>query len=293
MISIEKDKYKLLKKIKDPKFNIDNIDRYYLSIQLGVRDFQVFILDGADRRALLLEDYIFEETNNIDALIEILKRAFDNHHLLLAGFWKSVSVIFKNRKFALVPEIFFSRDNAVQLLSLNHQVNKNTTSILSLHHQKASFVNVFGAEKKLIDFFNNIYKTKKVKYMHQSSPVINGSLKVTDNNFLVYIDRFNLHISVIQNGSLLFYNQFLIKKIEDYTRYIKLVAADLKIDLSNTEILLYGFLGKNTPQFKYLEKNVQNIKLGGRPKGIKFGYVFDEIADHQYFDIYSLYSIAG
>ncbi len=293
MISIEKDKYKLLKKIKDPKFNIDNLENYYLSIQLGVRDFQIFIFDGKDRRALLLEDYIFEESKMLTSHLDTLRTIFDNHHLLLAGFWKAVTVIIKNRKFTIVPESFFQKEQAYQYLSINHAIDTESHSVLSLHHQKASLVNIFGMERELVNFFNNIYINKKVKYMHQGSPLINGALKLNEDAFIVYVDRFNLHISITKSGKLTFYNQFPVKIIEDFTRYIKLVARDQGIDLSQQKVLVYGFVGQNSTQYNFLNQNLANLQFGERPKGIQFGYVFDEVADHQFFDLFSLFSIAG
>ncbi len=287
MISIEKGKYKLLKKIKDPKFNIDKLEHYSLSIQLGIRDFQVFIFDTLEKRALLLEDYIFDQAHDASIVLENIKEIIDNHHLLAAGFWKSVTVIFKNRKFVLVPEQFYVKEQAFTYLKYNHTINSGDT-VFSIHHKNA-FVSVFAAEKKYTEFFRTMYPNKKVKFLHQSSPLINGTRKLSPETFLMYVDRFNLHLGVTRNGNLHYYNQFQIKKMEDFTRYLKLVASDLNINLSQTKIQAYGFLGQNTPQYKYLKQHIPQISLGNRPKGINFGYVFDEIGDHQFFDVFSLY----
>lgn len=293
LIKIEKDSYKLIKKIKDPKFNIDELENYSLSIQLGVRDFQVFIFDNRNKRALLLEDYIFEKEASNQLRLKLLKHLFDNHHLLAAGFWKNISVLIKNKKFTLVPQQYYQKEYTIDYLSLNAAFTSVSETSRSIIHQKAALVNIFALDKDTQQFFNSAYPHKKVRYLHQSSPLINGALSAAtpgDSRMIIYVDRFLLHIIVVAGGLLKYYNQFSIKKIDDYIRYLKLVASELKIDLNREKTVVYGFLGKNTPHFKFLSQAIQNISLGRRPSSLNFGYVFDEVQDHQYFDLYSLYS---
>lgn len=293
MATIEKDSYKLLKKIKDPKFNIDELENYSLSVLLGVRDFQVFIFDNKNRRALLLEDYIFERETDTPVRLKLLKHLFDNHHLLTAGFWKSISVLVKSKKFTIVPEKYYQKEYNSSYLSLNSVFIRDSEISQSIYHQQASLVNVFAVDKEIHQFFTDTYPNKQVKFLHQSSPLINGAIengKSENRKLIIYVDRFLLHIIVVSAGVLKYYNQFPIKKVDDYVRYSKLVAAELEIDLSKEETIAYGFLGKNTPHYKYLSQNIRNIQLGKRPKNLNFGYVFDEVQDHQYFDLYSLHS---
>ena len=94
---------------------------------------------------------------------------------------------------------------------------------------------------------------------------------------------------MVKSGKLLYYNQFQIKKMEDFTRFTKLVASELQVKLEKTKIVAYGFIGKNSPQYNYLKQHFPQLTLGEKPRQIKFGYVFDEIPDHHFFDVFSLY----
>ena len=47
--------YKLIKKIKDERFDVDLINRYDLLVHVGSRDLQVGVIDSAEKRMLLLE----------------------------------------------------------------------------------------------------------------------------------------------------------------------------------------------------------------------------------------------
>jgi hypothetical protein len=129
--------------------------------------------------------------------------------------------------------------------------------------------------------------------VHQSSVLIDRAIAKSrldsKETLLLYIDRFSLHIAVAQGGSLRFYNQFPIKKFEEYIRFVHMVTNELGLRHKEARMLLYGYLGKNTPHYEELKKAMGQLQLGTRPEGLTFGYVFDEVSDHQYFDLYGIY----
>jgi hypothetical protein len=291
-ISNIKDSYKLLKKIKDPKFEVDRLDSYNLSLHLGKRDFQVLVSDTVSNKCLLLEDYVFHKSESTDKKLKFLEYIFDDHHLLMAGFWKSINFSWKNRKFSFVPSEIFSEESLSGYLRLNARVDENTERLFTSYHPDNGFVNVFAGEKIIADFIESTYTNKKVRFMHQSSVIAEGALQKSKENstqVIVFIDRFTLHLIVFENNNLRFYNQYLISKFEDYFRYIRLVAKELNLDLRNQPIMIYGYIGKKTPHFLALQKMLTSLNFGERPKEMKYSYVFDEITDHQYFDLFSIY----
>ena len=292
-MNITKQSYKLYKKIKDPKFNIESLEHYNLSVSLGVRDFQVFVVDVKNRRPLLLEDFIFDKTHSVNHRIEILEHIYENHHLLSAGFWNNVSVIVKNKFFSLVPLELFSKSFCSSYLSLNTEFDESEVNIHSIAHKNMGFANVFCTHKAVDAFFEPKYANKKVKYIHQCSSLINGANSIFSKEgdvVVLFLERGFFHIMVFKAGKFYYYNQFTVSKIEDYLRFTKLVAAEVNLKIESDKFIVSGFIGKNTPHFDFLKKHIKNISLHERPKYFKYGYVFDEVAEHQYFDIYSLYS---
>jgi hypothetical protein len=287
-----KDSFKLLKKIKDPKFEIDRLDYYSLSLHLGKRDFQVLITDTTSNRCMLLEDYVFHKSEPTDVKLKILEYIFDDHHLLMAGFWKSISFSWKNKKFSFVPSEIFSEEAISGYLKLNADLDADGDRVFTSFHPENKFVNVFAGEKSIAGLVESTYPNKEVRFIHQSSVIADGAMEKSkhhDENIIVFVDRFTLHVVVMSKGHLKFYNQFPIVKFEDYLKYIRLVATELNLDLINQPISIYGYLGKKTPHFLALQKKLQSLKFGDRPENMQFSYVFDEITDHQYFDLFSIY----
>ncbi len=283
--------YRLLKKIKDPKFEIDRLEYYSLSLHLGQRDFQVMVADTTTNQCLLIEDYVFDQVESNEQKLEIIRHIFDDHHLLKAGFWNSVTVSWKNKKFSLVPSELYSESVVSGYLRMNAPFEPDNDVLFSLPHQNGDLVNVFAGERMIMNFINATYQNTDVHFMHQSSALIDGTLHLTkeNNNIVLYIDRFSFHIIVSNGNKLRFYNQYPIKKFEDYQRFMKLVSKELSLNLQSAHITVYGYLGKNTPHFLELKKHIGMLQLGNRPTNLKFSYVFDEISDHQYFDLFCIY----
>ena len=94
-------RHKLIKKIKDEKFDEEKLQRYVLLTQIGAKDFQIAVVDSDDNRLIFFEDYVFSEVSTQAELNVALQSLFDSHELLLAGFWKEIRVSIKNNKFIM------------------------------------------------------------------------------------------------------------------------------------------------------------------------------------------------
>ena len=290
-MTVSSTQFRLLRKAKDPKFNIDDLEHYNLMLQAGFSDIQLCITDSRKNRILLLEDYVMPGVTNHIESVECLDCLFDDHHLLLAGFWNKIKVLVKNKRYSLVPKDLFVEENAKDYIRTNAPLNDHQHEYFHNYYKDLSLVNAFAVSNQVINFIDKTYKSKKVQYFHQGSAFINGFNRYFEgdklNNVCLYLDRFVLHIAVFKKGKFRFYNQFPVKKFEDYIRYANYVIEELSINRMMDKFHVWGYLGGNSKHFKILKKNYPTLELGERPKGIKMGYVFDEIPEHKYFDLLS------
>lgn len=284
--------YKLVKKIKDEKFDVEDLHHYTLSIQIGTRDFQLLVTDSRKNKVLLLEDFILSSITSYKNLTENLGELFDDHHLLKVGFWKKIRICFKNNKFSLVPSALFSKDALYDYLKINANVDPRKDEIMYYKHLQSDAVNVFSVNKILFDWVKETYKHSKIECVHQSSNIIEGILSQVkhyqENNIFLYIDRFKLHIVATKKSKLQYYNQFVIKQFADYIKYIMTAMKGLDHDQRKTSVVLWGYIGKQSPHFVEFSKYIQNLSFGDRPDFLEFGYFFDEVQDHHFFDLYGL-----
>ncbi|MCC5932001.1 MAG: DUF3822 family protein [Cyclobacteriaceae bacterium] len=290
MAEVFKKPYRKLKGISDPKFEIDRLDYYDLFIILGDRDLQILIHDTQDNRPVLFEDYVLDETggSNLEK-IDLLRMVFDDHTCLQAGFWNQITISFKNRKFSQIPAYLFNDEIPNVYLELNCDFEASNETLISRELKEAGIVNVFAIPSLYIEFFDKIYPRHNIRYDHQSTAIINGVLNSTYNSsqfVIVYIDRFSMHISAASKNRLIFYNQYPIKSFEDYLRFIKIAASEIHVDLHKDQIFVYGHLGNKTPHFDSLKKHIHNLAFGQRPSHLHFGWVFDDLEEHQYMDVF-------
>jgi hypothetical protein len=293
-LAIVKEKsFKRLKSVKDDKFSIDKIEHYCLIIQIGNSDLQVTIVDTTQNRVLLLEDYILHNVGSTEEKIEQLKTLFESHHLLMVGFWKDVIVCFKSDKFALVPLSLFSKENARALLKMNCDVSQED----SVGYYKVNgnnSVNIFTYDKAVLTWFRSVYTSSKIKVTQQSGALVNSALKANIKSEMplvvdLYIDRFYLHASVSTANKIVFFNSFKISKFDEYIKYIGLVLHEFHLKKSSEAIIVWGHIKENSNHFTALKEKFTGIKLGTRTTDLNFGYKFDEIPEHQYFDVFGNY----
>jgi hypothetical protein len=288
-----KKEYKLFKKIKEDKFEVDQLHNYDLNLLLGNRDLQIAVVDKRSNRCLIVEDFIISSIDSYAKLVNVFEHIFDDHHLLKAGFWSSVKVGIKGNKFALVPESLFNPDSIFDYLKFNCKVNKESDELMYYKHNKSEAVNTFAIDTRLYNWLETLYKDKEILYFHQSSALIEGVLEqlanYPDDSVFVYVDRFKLHIITSKNQKLEYYNQFYIKQFSDYIKYIMTVMKGLNRNQLNTNVVLWGYLGKQSKHYNEFAKYIKNISFGERPKFLNFGYPFDELQEHHYFDLYNVH----
>lgn len=285
--------YKLIKKIKDDRFEEDNIHQYDLLINIGIRDLQIGIVDSLDNRLLFLEDYVFPALSSVDELIAILSGLVDSHALLQANFWKQIKISLKNNKFAQVPRVLFVPEAGEEYLQYNAYLDDEDV-IESIYNARIDAYTVFGIPGKLKQWIDKLYPNNAPIYMHQSAALIEGISQYAtshpgSNPLYIYVDRFKLHVIAFESGKLLYYNQFIIKQFSDYIKYIMLVMKSLGIDQNKSQVMLWGYIGRNSPHYHEFYKYISNVIFGTRPDFLKFGFIFDEVQDHHFLDLYNMH----
>jgi len=286
--------YKLIKKVKDDRFDEELLQQYDLLIQTGPKDFQLAVVDTQDNRLLILEDYAMGNVQSHTDLLLALKDLFDAHALLKAGFWRHVKIGIKNNKFCQVPDSLFVESSALNYLRLNASVDESKEKIFFCKSELSHSITVFAIQEDLCSWLSSIYQNTSHHFFHQSTALIEGVLKqptLAENQLYVYVDRFKLHILSARNGELVYYNQFPIKQFPDYIKYIMLVLNGLTMDQQHSKIVLWGYIGKNSPHYQEFVKYIRNVTFGGRANYLKFSYLFDEVQEHHFFDLYSLHLV--
>ncbi len=273
------------------KLSIDDLHFYDLFLEIGRKDMQALIIDSRDSRCLLLDDFILQEADNGQEHAMLIDEIIEQHPLLPAGFWKTVTICIKSNTFALVPAKFFKAEQASNYLSLvSPVVHSNSTTLSAPCLQDESVINVFNTHNNLVEMLQQKYEQKTIQFVHQANSLINGCFSETKTDgeqVNILIDRFYMHIIVSEGQQLRFYNQFAIKKFDDYVQYLMMILSEQELS-RHCPIKVYGFIADDSPHFKKLKEVFTNMEMGQRPKTLFYPYHFDEIKENAYFDVFSL-----
>lgn len=284
--------FKLLKKVKASSFDSKSLDRYTLSLMVGVKDFQ-FCVTTSQNECLYIEDYKLEGLKTINDRLKVIKEIFNKHALLRSYKWGIIKLCFKSQKFSLVPHSFFIPEVAGDYLILNSEVNTKIEEVYYYKHIKSEAVNIFAADKKIIEWVKSAYPSKHPQVIHQGSALLEGIIRYDDHSHestaFGFIDRGILHLMVTNKQNLVYYNQFLVQSSDDYLKYTLSVFKELGLNPKESKLVLWGIFNINSPHISALKKYVRNIAFGTKPNFVKFPKEFEDLPDHRYFDIYSLF----
>lgn len=285
--------YKLVKRVKAGGFDKEKLPSYSLCLQIGTRDFQFSVVNKQTNSCLYLEDYRLENIKTINTRLEAIQQIADKHAFLGSNLWDSIRVSFKSHKFSLVPSAYFLPEASSDYLALNSEIKTKIEEVYYYKHIASSSVNIFACDKKVIAWAKSKYKEKSIQVIHQGSALIEGILQYDDHSeektMFCFVDKGILHVAVSQNKQLLFYNQFAVRKSDDFLKYIMLVFKELAMAPKSSKLIVWGAIKNDAPHIELLKKYIRNISLGTKPNFIKFAAEFDEIQDHRYFDLYSIF----
>lgn len=284
--------YHLVRKVKSSKFNVDHLSQYNLYFLLGKQHFKFCVLDTKSNSCLLLEDYLIGSNKQSDEIVNTLNVIFETHHLLNAGFWNSIKLAFLSPKSVLVPNQLFDKDALPDYLKINCEIDSEE-GYYYFKHNTGKMVNIFAANKKIVNWFRQLYPNLNIHLLHYSSALIEGVPRQNDASRLksmaIFINVDSAEVLVYQGEKLLYCNQFSYQSPKELLKYVMVVMDQLELDPNFSKVQLWGNINNQSECFKLLYQYIRNISFGKRPSVLQFSFEFDEIEEHQYFDLLGLF----
>jgi len=283
--------YTLVRKIKDPQFSVDRIDRYALMLLAGPQNFQFCVVDADQQRCLLLEDYSFSDAS--EDLVGTYRAIIEEHQILMAGYWKSVKLAVKSSYFTLVPQDYFSAENPAHYLTLAVDLPEENCLVSYQTHQQANAAMVFGADKGLVNRIKSTYPSQDIQLKHLGSVFMEGVQQLPSGSHYpvmhLHIDRGCLIMLVADNDKVILYNSFAYQSSGDVVKYTLTAFQKLNLDQNETKLVVWGNIPAKSDEYAALYRYIRQLTFGTKPDFLTFSHVFDEAPDHQYFDLYSLH----
>lgn len=200
--------------------------------------------------------FIIKSSDNFSYFISssnILKKS--KEELIINKFdkWNKKYLIFNTFDFLLLPKklpVYLKKLNIENTLGIDKNSKKKT-------------IQIKDQDLKLTYFYNQIGSISSTRLIaHISEILINEFTSIKNKSketFVVFFDK-KIHISIIENGKLIFYNQFNFKN-QNYIKYIILTFEEFNHDRKKSKI----YIVESSQNFKRInnemKKYFNNINL--------------------------------
>jgi hypothetical protein len=279
-------------RIKDPSFDVDLLEQFELCIQLIDNAFTFCVIDTQSKRCLLLESYQLLISPDM-SFKDQLQLIFEDHHFLMAGFWKTVKISTFNKQFALVPYPLFEESAIDKYIEQVASYDPEYESLYHYKHALPDSVNVFAVNSEITNWIKSFYPKENVKVIHQTSALIQAMMRESESMSLktiyLIINKGYFTLLIKNENALEYCNIFSYASEEELLFNLMFVTSTLNINRKATKLILYGEIAIGSDLYNRIAGYFNFLAMGAKPTYLKYGYVFDEIPDQYFFDLFSTF----
>lgn len=250
------------KKVRTRSIDPNNLYETHLSIQLSLDGFSFCIVDKSYDLVQKVAHREFEETaGSPEDLLSKIRGVFDQEKLLQHQFG-SVNVTHVNELSSLVPRSLFDKNRIKDYIRYSSMTYDNDYIVYD-EIEGQELVNVYipfvNVNNFLLDRFGSF------EYSHFSSVLVSNLLntyKFSEHPHLfVHLERSRMYVVGISESKLQLYNSFGYRTKEDFVYYILFVAEQLGMDPESFELVLSGWIDKESELYKLAYVYVRNVSL--------------------------------
>lgn len=264
----------------DRIFEKASSEKYNLSIRLQLDGLLFSVYDP------IILKYIGFESVMLAGASEIYDFVGKNE-LLIRKFQKTV-IITPASKYTIVPGALFAADKSSEYFSFVHQLDNG---------EELNSTKLFFDEAVLI-YASDLAYNQIIKDYFPHSAALPGVAAFVDfilpryrnirssAMFLnIYSDNFDLLL--LNDGNMIFCNNFNFKTIEDLVYYTIFVIDQLKVNPEKVELKLSGNIGTNTELLKLLRKYIKTVDLLNYEPDAQMSYALNELDRYRYIDLFN------
>lgn len=241
-----------------------------MSIQVSLGGFSFCAIDKQLREIEYFHQEVFAERLNPVEVLQRIEQLYSREPFLKEGVPQEVEVLFSNELYTLVPEQYYTEENASDYLKFNTKILQ--TDVISQDSVADHLVNVYIPFTNIVNFFFEKYG--EFQYRHSMSVMIEALLEQSraDQNpcFYVHCHSWGFDLIVIYNEKLLLANTFNCQTKEDFLYYLLFTAEQLDQDPEEFKLFMFGNITEDSEFYQIAYSYVRRIQL----LEISFGYSF-------------------
>ena len=257
----------------------------------NTNDSDLFVLVGTDRLSYFItannNQVVIQESISFktESLESILKKNFS-----LNNDFRQVKVGFFTTYNTLVPNILYQENASTTYL-------ENSFRVPHHHYLLTDNLNCLQCQNIYLAPVNSYNLLQKkfpnATFVNVNSTLLSAfhkaSLQFDEPSFFINIYGNFFHASVFENGKLLISNIYEFKKTKDFIYFTLLIFNQLKLNVEQTKLFLAGELMKSSEIYNLIYRYVRHINFVEKTTDLEFDEAFEDVPQHFYFDLYSLF----
>lgn len=291
--------YQPVSAFQDKRFNIYKLHQYVLLISIGDYRLRIACIEHGTNRCLLLEAYQIEKTTSSASLLVELQHFFQGHPFIATVGWRKVVVVFENGQYTLVPTSLYQEDYAADYLKLAVDTDQQGISYYH-HHTDLGTTVVFAVDSYIVDWLKQGYQSKEFYVIHQASALIISThfylhkKKLAANpTVLVVAEEHVMHIIVMEQAKLVYYNRFAYNSSDELLQYILIVMYTLALTPEFHPVILTGSITKNSVAHKKIGSYIRYVSFIEKPPHLQLAWTLKSELLTSYFELLNFYPALG
>ncbi|MBL7110675.1 MAG: DUF3822 family protein [Bacteroidales bacterium] len=262
---------------------------YHLSIQANLNGLSFSILDSKSLKYLALKQISFgsdmPEYKYSDHLIKTI-----GEDDLLQGDYKDVFCIWENSRTTLLPSALYNKNSLKTYFEFNQVLNDLDELHTNYLKQLDAYL-IYPIHHEIANTFIKFYP--RIKFFNQATPFIEYCLKGHNEPGKKVYANFQenfFDVVVFEGSSLLLHNSFMYRNEKDIIYFVLHVYDKLRLDTKETGIVLSGQVNKDSGTMETVKKYIKSVQLASPDDQFQYSLNFDKIQDHQFINLFNLYS---
>ncbi len=273
----------------DETFDLNFISEYHLSIQFSLDGLSFCILDGIQKKYVLLS---YQPHLNADSplITKNLQEFFQGEEKINKSF-KSVHLTYSSPRATLIPHTYFSEEKSKNILKLNYgdsSTDETFTNTLPSFSGKL----IVGIPDKLKGFIKKQYPGQAI--IHECLPFLwSANLSVSADKFVaVFIRKDYFWLIYSDKGQLKFFNSFAYQTDDDILYFSLNMISSLGLDPEKTPIYMEGMASKKAAIYHRFRQYLKHVQLAAASPDYHYSYLFDQIPDSRFVTLLNLQACA-
>jgi len=272
----------------DETLDINLTQSYFLSIQVNLDGLSFCILDPVREKYIAFSNINFQKDLAIDDFYNALEKYLQKDELLSQNY-KHTKLIWLSSKNTLIPNSYFKKENLKKYFEFNQKLD----DLDEIHFNELKYIDaysIFTIPNQIANIF--IKQFPKICFYNQQAPFIeNNLLKYHSESKKVFanINSNFIDLSIIEKGKLLLYNNFAYKTEADIIYFVLYVFDQFKLNTQETELILSGFIHKESKLYSKLSEFISHIKFDKPTEDFAFSYTFKKIPQQSFINLFNLH----